>query len=220
MQRGTAVLVDAAPVAHVATPAPKNTRKSNNGGGFGPAYKRLTPAAKREYLAGEECADRVARGELKVAVVQQEVRRLDKECARVRGMVPTPVRLDEHERGFAFPPRADDPACRMRRAHHVTKLPEEEKVLWPFYYVHALPDRSTETYEAHLAGTLGARETDRPLYSTSESPSAIGFANLADRRGEVVSTLHPEFELAPESDAALMEEIRRGYGAGLAISGL
>lgn len=108
-------------LAHAASSSPAAERHPGRSGksGFPPAYRKLPPARKIEWLGGPEALALVARRVLQFNQIDAERRRIELARKAVRAMAPTPALVDDWAGGQAFPPQADDPACAVRRADHV-----------------------------------------------------------------------------------------------------
>jgi len=199
----------------VSTRHPGRSGKS----GFPPAYRKMSPVRRLEWLASAEVEFLIACGDLQGHQVANEQRRLEKQKQSVRMMAPTPACVDDFMAGQAFPPKADSTACRMRRADYVVDEASERKVHWPPYYLTGVPGKSPEvietmTYELQLvinrAGRDSQGDADRERgIHTTESPSAASIQAAETARAEIVSTMKDTFKLAAEDEAELRKEIAR-----------
>jgi hypothetical protein len=167
--------------------------------GFPAEYKRLPPAGRESWLAGDECRAMVVSGRLQQNQVKAEAARIEKATNRVRQLVPSPNRLDEYRRGYAFPPKAEHTP--MELADWMLDPAVERHVLWPAHYLHGDPGRRV-TYDVVCMDTAASRKKlgmDDPI----RSPSAAAIDKLAAVGGRCQT----ELKLASEDEHVLRRQI-------------
>lgn len=147
----------------------------------------------------------VVSGRLQQSQVDGEERRLEKAANKVRALVPSPNRLDEYRRGYAFPPAAE--TTPMRPADIMLEPAVERTMLWPGHYLSGAAGRKA-TYDVVCKANQDlARSLDLEL--DLRSASAMAMERLADL-GAVIET---QVKLATEDEHVLAEQIAR-YEAG------
>lgn len=187
-----------------------NPKKARQQQAFPKAYKDLAPGARLVWLDGEKCKSLIDAGYLQVGQVETERRRLNKKRDEIAAIVPTAARLDEHQRGFPFPPKADNPRCRMRQARHVL-VDDESLVLWPAEYLSNGATFDVVCLETEhrgsrfgLTASRGARRADDD--ARDEPPSATV---AAKERMHVMGFILDELPLKTEETAVLKAQISR-----------
>jgi hypothetical protein len=178
-------------------------------GGFPAEYKRMPPARKREWLAGDDAAERVRDGRIQFNQIAKETKNLEKARVRIGVTVPSPARLDEQQStGAPFPPQADDPASQMRTADRLLNPQAEARVLWPTSYLSG-PPGAVATFDVVVWDDLKRRARNEgcgdhePDAGGTESCSAASIQQAIESPRLVV-----ECKLEPESTAALLREIQ------------